>query len=169
MIDVGGMLMKTLFRYVPAFLAGLLFSVTVTAAEADATPVGDRDAFENNYIACIMSGLQDNCFITVFSGRFFAPPGEGAKQIYDAIKTKMQGVRVRKVHIVGKGVKASVVDVRTYLLELDNDQGFIGFYVVFRKRADNWYVYEFALDRSEVFIREIMGIPTPPPEAPQQK
>jgi hypothetical protein len=168
-MNVGGMLMKTLFRYIPAFLAGLLFSASVTAAEADAMPVGDRDTFENSYIACIMSGLQNNCFITVFSGRFFAPPGDGATQIYDSIKKKLQGIRVRKVHIVGKGVKAGVVDVRTYLLELDNDQGFIGFYVVYRKRGDNWYVYEFALDRSEDFIRSILGIPTPPPEAPAQQ
>ncbi|MDR2031121.1 MAG: hypothetical protein LBP86_02425 [Azoarcus sp.] len=159
--------MKALFKRALSSLmliaAGLLLSVAAAAAEeAVPVPVGDRDAFEKRYIACILSGLQDNCFITVFSGRFFSPPGEGATLIYDAIKAKMQDVSVRKVHTLEKAVKADLVDIRTYLLELSGDAGFIGFYVVFRRKGDRWYVYEFALDRSEDFIRGLLNLPVPP-------
>ncbi|MDR2261328.1 MAG: glycoside hydrolase family 97 C-terminal domain-containing protein [Azoarcus sp.] len=158
--------MKNLFkRALPSLMlaAGLLFpAAALTEEAAPPVPVGDRDAFEKRYIACVLSGLQDNCFITVFSGRFFSPPGEGATLIYDAIKAKMQGANVRKVHTLEKTVKAELVDIRTYLLELSGDAGFIGFYVVFRRKGDEWYVYEFALDRSEDFIRGLLNLPVPP-------
>lgn len=143
------------------------FSAAALAEDAPPVPVGDREAFEARYLQCILAGLQDDCFITVFAGHFFSSPGEGAEQIYDSIKAKMRGLRVRKVHALGKEVKADLVDVRTYLLELDKEQGFIGFYVVFRRGGDVWYVYEFAMDRSEDFIRAILGLPTPPAGAAQ--
>ncbi|MDR3212846.1 MAG: hypothetical protein LBT71_02845 [Azoarcus sp.] len=154
--------MVTILKHGLVFFAGLFFSAAALAEDAPPVPVGDKDAFEARYVKCILSGLQDNCFITVFAGHFFSSPGEGAKQIYDSIKTKMRGLRVRKVHVLGKEIKADLVDVRTYLLELDRDQGFVGFYVVFRRGGDAWYVYEFAMDQSEDFIRALLGLPTPP-------
>ncbi|MDR1660835.1 MAG: hypothetical protein LBR95_00150 [Azoarcus sp.] len=155
--------MKTLLKHGLGALAALCFSAAALAEDAAPLPVGDKDEFESRYIQCILSGLQDNCFIAVFAGRFFSSPGEGAKQIYDSIKAKMQGLRVRQVHTLGKEIKADLIDVRTYLLELDREQGFIGFYVVFRKGDDAWYVYEFAMDQSEDFIRALLGLPASPP------
>ncbi|MDR0703320.1 MAG: hypothetical protein LBF61_13140 [Azoarcus sp.] len=159
--------MRILSKHASCALAALVFSAAALAEDAPPVPVGDKDAFEARYVQCILSGLQDNCFITVFAGHFFSSPGEGAKRIYDSIKAKMQGLRVRKVHTLEKKVKADLVDVRTYLLELDREQGFIGFYVVFRRggNGNDWYVYEFAMDQSEDFIRAILGLPAPPPPA----
>ncbi|MDR2093630.1 MAG: hypothetical protein LBP58_10030 [Azoarcus sp.] len=160
--------MKILPRHGLCAFAMLVLSAGALAEDVPPVPVGDKDAFEARYVQCILSGLQDNCFIAVFAGHFFSSPGEGAKQIYDSIKAKMQGLRVRKVHVLEKTVKADLVDVRTYLLELDREQGFIGFYVVFRRggKGNDWYVYEFAMDQSEDFIRAILGLPAPPPPPP---
>ncbi|MDR1424137.1 MAG: hypothetical protein LBI92_06000 [Azoarcus sp.] len=155
--------MKVLLKHGLSVLASLIFSAAALAEDAPPVPVGDKDAFETRYVNCILSGLQNNCFITVFAGHFFSSPGEGAKQIYDSIKAKMKGLRVRNVHTLEKKVKADLVDVRTYLLELDRDQGFIGFYVVFRRGGNDWYIYEFAMDQSEDFVRAILGLPAPPP------
>ncbi|MDR1229146.1 MAG: hypothetical protein LBK55_09070 [Azoarcus sp.] len=155
--------MKIFPKHGLGMFAALMFSAVALAEDAPPVPVGDKDVFEARYVNCILSGLQDDCFITVFAGHFFSSPGEGAKRIYDSIKAKMQGLHVRKVHTLEKRVKADLVDVRTYLLELDREQGFIGFYVVFRRGGNNWYIYEFAMDQSEDFIRAILGLPAPPP------
>jgi hypothetical protein len=153
--------MKAWFKYGLSVLAGLTFSVAALAAEP--TPIEDRDAFEKQYIFCVETGLKNKCFVSIFSGHLvpnIKNADEGLSNLNESyLNGVMSGSYGYKVHILDKTMRAGIFDSRTYLIER-SDGTLIGSYIIFRKIQGKWYVYEFSIQGSDVFIRELLKFPT---------
>jgi hypothetical protein len=164
--------MKTGFKRGLILLAGLIFSVAAMANEPvpiEPMPVEDRDAFEQEYIACIMSKLGKDCLVSLFSGHFGNPNGnyriaeinEGFKKLLDS-----DSIRVVRIIPLEKVTRANYFDSRTYLIEYTNDKVpadrllVMGAYLVFGRINRFWYVYEFHINNTENFVRRLINLPT---------
>ncbi|MDR1349321.1 MAG: hypothetical protein LBJ59_00815 [Zoogloeaceae bacterium] len=152
--------MKTWFKYSLGLSASLIFlSGTTTAMASEPIPIGNRDAFEKQYINCIESGLKDKCFVSIFSGHLtpnIKNAEEGLNNLNEIyLKNQMAGSPVYKVHAIDKTMRAGVFDSRTYLIERF-DGSFIGCYIIFRNIQEKWYVYAFRMQESDEFIRKLL-------------
>jgi hypothetical protein len=162
-IFTGAVKMNTGFKYGLAFLAGLILSGVAMAGEP--VPIEDRDAFEKQYIECFMSGLKDNCFISVFSGhldRTIKNPTETLNKLnsyYLSIQKRHSSIY--KIHALDKTIRAGVFDNRTYIVEHSNET-LIGFNVIFVNRKGNWYAYSISMkdNDNDEFLYEILNLPT---------
>jgi hypothetical protein len=140
-------------------VAGLLLSGVAIAGES--VPIEDRDAFEQQYIECIMSGAKDDCLISIFSGRL-APQFADQDKIVNGLNKyyleKIASPSAYKVHVIDKIMKAGIFDNRSYLIERD-DGSLIGFYVSFRKTKEKWFVFSFRFNSSEDYVLKLLSMP----------
>jgi hypothetical protein len=161
LIEYRSNMMKTGFKYGFGLLAGLVFSVAAMASEP--TPIADRDAFEKEYIDCIMSGLKGNCIVSIFSAHR-DPRIDDADETLDNL-SKYYSTRMKpvyKVHSLDKITRAGIIDSRTYLIEF-SDGTLSGAYVVFRKNNGAWYVFRFFIGGAELAYK-LLDLPTMPIE-----
>lgn len=144
-------------------LAGLFFC---TALAGEPVPIEDRDAFEKQYIECLMSGLKDDCLVSVFSGRI----DKSVKNSEEAIRQSNTYYRdilqispgaVYKIHPLDKIVRAGMFDSRTYLIEYDSD-GLLLFCIIFIKRKENWYVGAYNMFSEDKEIFDALNLPFSP-------
>jgi len=145
------------------FATGVLL-VTIAAAYAQ-TPVEDKDAFEKQYIECIMSGLKNKCFSALFSGHFSPEAEDRAPYISQATKSLYmfdgfanQLGSVYQVHLLDKIMRANVLDSRTYLIEHSNNR-FSGAYISFIRVKGEWYVISFNISDSDEFVKKLLKLP----------
>jgi hypothetical protein len=160
------MVMKSSVKQGFCLLAGLFFC-TVLASEP--VPIEDRDAFEKEYLECFMSGLKDNCFISIFSEHLdygFANPDELLRELNSSY-LDMQKIHspIYKIHVLDKIIRADVFDSRTYIVEYFGGT-MKGLHVVFRKVKENWYVFAISMkgDRDGAAFYRILNIPGLPIE-----
>ncbi|MDR0700850.1 MAG: hypothetical protein LBF61_00310 [Azoarcus sp.] len=145
------------------FWAGLLCATGALAASAKPIPIEDRDAFEKQFIECILAGSLDGCIVPLFLGHaspLLAGSEKGAEQLNAALQRVAKEVGWRKVHSFSKTMKAGIFDERVYLVEAKN--GKLGcFHVVFMKQLGKWYVgaYEISSERED--IAKTLGLPLP--------
>ncbi|MDR3055027.1 MAG: hypothetical protein LBU53_06440 [Zoogloeaceae bacterium] len=147
------------FRFGLGVVAGLLFSVAALAGES--VPIEDKDAFEKQYLDCIVSGARDNCLVSIFSNHL-DPQFTNQDVIVDRFsryyQEKMATPSVYKVHLIEKTIKAEVFDNRSYLIERDNGS-LVGFYVSFRSIKDKWFVFTFKVSNTEEYVFKLLGMP----------
>jgi hypothetical protein len=142
------------------FLAGLACAASVLAAES--TPITDVDAFEKQYLECIMGGVKNDCITALFKEH--APLGAKPENIEksmvnvrDSFQKFLKGTNVFKIHVVDKKLKAGIYDDRIYLIETANTN-LLCFRVVFRKILDKWYIAGFQLSDEEKVIIKLMDL-----------
>jgi hypothetical protein len=140
-------------------VAGLLLSGVAIAGES--VPIEDRDAFEQQYIECIMSGAKDNCMVLIFSS-LPVPRNKDKGEIVEMLNKyylkEIAHQPVYKVHVIERVMKAGVFDNRSYLIERD-DGSLVGLYVSFRNIKDKWFVFKFTLNLSYGYIFKLLDMP----------
>jgi hypothetical protein len=151
--------MKTWIKYTLSIIIGLAFSAIAIAGES--VPIEDRNAFEKQYIDCIMSGAKDNCMVAIFS--MLPVPrhknnGEVAEMLNEYYMKKMATHPVYKVHLIEQMIKAGVFDSRSYLVERDNGS-LMELHVIFRNIKGKWFVFKFVLDFSLKHTFKLLGMP----------
>ncbi|MDR2690497.1 MAG: hypothetical protein LBB76_12190 [Azoarcus sp.] len=150
----------TKFAVKLSLLAGIFLSATAMASGS--VPIEDNDVFEEKYIDCIMSGANNDCFSSIFSGHLVPKVDEDQKRIVNGINehwTKiLQQCHPYKVHRAGKTIKADIFDGRKYVIECSNDS-FIGLHIKFLRVKGKWYVSSVSLDDSDSIVRDILETP----------
>jgi hypothetical protein len=159
------MMMKFSLKHGLGLLAGLFLSAAALASES--VPIEDRDAFEKEYLACIMSGAKDGCVAAVFSGHLdqsFEKPEEFLKKIDTSLSNFVfGGSTIYKIHPLDRTMRAGIFDSRSYLVERSGG-ALAGFSVVFRKIEGEWYVFGISVDKSHAFVLRLLNLPTLPAE-----
>jgi hypothetical protein len=158
------MMMRFSVKHGLSLLAGIFLSATAMASEP--VPIEDRDAFEKQYIACIMSGAKNNCYASLVSKHLDPSLKKTDTLILSLEKVNWicQGKTeklssVYEVHAIDKIIRGGVVDSRTYLIECSNGD-FIGAYMNFRKVNGKWYIFAYSINSSNEFIQKLLKLPT---------
>ena len=154
--------MQAEFKYGLGVVVGLFFSVVAMASEP--VPIEDRDAFEKQYIACLIAEAKENCFVLLFSDHLDTKIKNASEVIRDTNKYWMEVLETchpYTVHVLDKTVRANAFEGRAYLIEC-SDGSIRGTYVNFRKIREGWYVFGFRLTNSDESMRRLLNIPTLP-------
>jgi hypothetical protein len=156
-------MMKFSLKHGLGLLAGLLLSVVALASES--VPIEDRDAFEKEYLACFMSGLKDDCFVSVFSGHLDPRIENPEENLRKSNRFYLDDVKISpgyayKIHLLEKVEKAGIFDSRIYLIEQNSSGGLLAFHVVFTKRKGDWYIGAYGMRVKSEEIYRILGIQT---------
>jgi hypothetical protein len=142
-------------------LAGLLFC---GALAGEPVPIEDRDAFEKEYLACIKSGLEEDCFLVLFSSHLcedIKNPEEASRK-HDAYYRnilKISPGSIYAIHPLDKTIKAGIVDSRTYLVE-HRTNGFFLFFVNFVKQKGKWYILGYDTYPESEKINKFINLPS---------
>jgi hypothetical protein len=143
-------------------LIGIFLSSTTMASEP--VPIEDRDAFEKQYVDCIISKANDNCLVSLFLDHLDPKIKEADKVMEDTNKYWIEALAICQpyaVHVLDKVIRANAFEGRSYLIEC-HDGNIRETYVNFRKIREGWYVFGFRLTNSEEMMRRLLNIPTLP-------
>jgi hypothetical protein len=155
--------MKTWVKQGLGLLVGLAFSVVAAAASE---PIKDRDAFEKQYIACIKSGLKNDCFLSL-SLKHMVPrtpreDEEKLKKLNNMLKERFAerfaNLGIYDVHVSDKVMTAGISEYRTYFLERKGDGAMAACGVVFHKILGEWYIFTFLWSDSEEKVRKLLKL-----------
>jgi hypothetical protein len=157
--------MKTGFKHGLILLVGLVFSIAAMAKEP--VPIEDRDVFEKQLITCIMSELENDCIISLFSAHLDPDIEDRDDFIINTnsfFKKELENSSVYEIHVIDKVIKADLFDSRTYIIEYSSRK-FLGLHISFTGIEGKWYVSYLDAGDSEEFIRRILGLPPLPDNA----
>jgi hypothetical protein len=147
-----------------------LFLASIATANGQVpvgVPIEDKDAFEKQYIECIMSGFKNKCLATLV-GRHLPPmnnhsPNDLADDLEKALQRAKDSpsglLSIYKVHPLDKINKGGVWDIRTYAVEYSNEK-YQGAYINFRKIKEKWYVSRVSLGSATTeHLRKLLELP----------
>jgi hypothetical protein len=147
-------------RHALGFLVWLFFSTVVLAGESIPVPIKDKDAFEKQYIECVMSSGLGDCFVSLFSRHYddsVNNPDDVTNRINSYFLMSLADTPAYQVHIVKKDLIADIFDNRSYIVE-NEVGGILLVQIGFRKFKGEWYVFDFFVgeDMKALCRRSIM-------------
>jgi hypothetical protein len=149
--------MKTLGKWCLGFVMGIAYATVAAAGE----PIKDKDAFEKQYVECIISGFKDRCWSKLLLKH--ARPHEGNDQDIGNVLRKIEAIfgdqgSIYKVHSIEKAIVADMSDSRTYMVEFSNGK-FCGVFLRFIKIKEEWYITDVSVNNDESFLKKILKSP----------